>query len=574
MTAVLEPETDEEESTSITTPRRRWFAERVLHSASQVLEPEADVVPQARATTEPMVQYQANPLGFFHEILGVPERTIRWALNEGYGVHTWDGTPEPLIAILDGLVAGKNVGVESATTTGKTFLGALIVLWFLACFPNALVITVAPKREQLTLHIWKEIGKLWGKFEAWFPQAKKDTLRIRMRPGDDSWAAHGFVAGVKADEVGGSATKAQGFHAEHMLIVYEEKPGINPAISTAFANTCRAPHNLQLAFGNPDNQLDPLHQFCQGPRTVHVIISAYDHPNIVTKNPSLIPGAVSQQGIDDALEKAKNNGGADNRMFKSRVRGISPAEAKDALIKLEWIKRAQERWNDAASRALLEMVGKGKESLGVDVANSEDGDEGAISRWKGAVCREVEAKPCPNANNLGFQVHLEMDEKSISPEHVGVDPVGVGAGTVNELMKREKYVVTLGGGEKPRGTIDNEDWNNLRSQVQWTLREDLRKDLIALPPDPELVIDLITPTFKTQNGKIIVESKEELMKRLPGGRSPNKGDACAYGNFVRPRDPVTTPIPKAAPTLRERVMKELQAMDQPKVKKHYGVLRQ
>jgi hypothetical protein len=38
------------------------------------------------------------------------------------------------------------------------------------------------------------------------------------------------------------------------------------------------------------------------------------------------------------------------------------------------------------------------------------------------------------------------------------------------------------------------------------------------------------------NGVIKVESKEEIKKRL--GRSPNKGDAVIYWNWVRRRTPV------------------------------------
>jgi hypothetical protein len=43
-----------------------------------------------------------------------------------------------------------------------------------------------------------------------------------MNENRDDWLAVGFVAGVKADEA--SSTKAQGFHAEHMLMIIEETP--------------------------------------------------------------------------------------------------------------------------------------------------------------------------------------------------------------------------------------------------------------------------------------------------------------------------------------------------------------
>ena len=46
---------------------------------------------------------------------------------------------------------------------------------------------------------------------------------------------------------------------------------------------------------------------------------------------------------------------------------------------------------------------------------------------------------------------------------------------------------------------------------------------IALPDDPELLADLTAPTFEVRTGGILIESKEEIRKRL--GRITNKGDA-------------------------------------------------
>jgi hypothetical protein len=68
--------------------------------------------------------------------------------------------------------------------------------------------------------------------------------------------------------------------------------------------------------------------------------------------------------------------------------------------------------------------------------------------------------------------------------------------------------------------------------MYWQLREDLRNDPdISLPDDEELFADLVTPKWETKNGKIVVESKEDIKKRL--GHSPNKGDAVVYWNWIR-----------------------------------------
>lgn len=465
--------------------------------------------------------YQRDPLAYFEERLGIRRETIDWSLIPEYKDHKWDGTENPFKAVADALVNNRWVGVESATGTGKTHFGALIVFWFLECFENSIVVTTAPKQDQLMLHIWKEISKLYPKFG----KGEYTSLKLRMNPRQDDWLAVGFVAGVKANEE--SNTKAQGFHAEHMLIILEETPGVPLSIINAFENTSVAPHNLILAFGNPDHQLDSLHRFCMLPKVEHIRISAYDHPNVVLGNPLYIPGATSQEGVNRIIDKF----GEGSPMALSRTRGISPAQASDALIKIDWCLQAVERYSERLK--IVEKDG-GQYALGVDVANSETGDKASIALGRGNVCISVEDFQCPDANQLGHQVYLLMKEKGISEKRVGVDGVGVGAGTVNTLREyglRYKGInIQSGNAARPmKGKA--EQFNNLRSQMWWQCREDLRNGVIAMPNDTELIADLSAPKFETNNKVIVVESKETIKKRL--GRSPNKGDSFVYWNWVR-----------------------------------------
>ena len=226
-------------------------------------------------------EYQRDPIGWMRDKLGVPGHTLTWSLNEGYEDHKWDGDVNPLALVCKELADWKDVGVESGTGTGKTFLGACIVLWFLAVYEDSIVVTVAPTA---------------------------------------------FGTGVGAEEQ--SATKAQGWHAEHMLILTEETPGVHPAIMVAFENTCSSPHNLRLAFGNPDYEEDELHHFCLSPNVTHVRVSALDHPNVVANDPSVVPGAVSVS----AIERRKELYAHIPSMYESRVRGISPKQATGVTL--------------------------------------------------------------------------------------------------------------------------------------------------------------------------------------------------------------------------------------------------
>ena len=502
-------------------------------------------------TVKAHTAYARRPVEWITMYLEVPEETLRWSLNPGFQEHVWDGDVDPLIQILEGLANWEDVGVESGTGTGKTYLAACITLWFLGTHQNALVAQWAPTERQLLLFMWKEIGRLFPTFKKHFPQAEMFTGVLRMLPADDTgketWAAKAFVAGVRADEE--SSTKAQGFHGIHTLHITEETPGIPDPIMVAIKETRTADHNLHLALGNPDHRHDQLHRFCLRKRVKHIRISALDFPNVVSGT-SIVPGAVDARRLEERIEDL----GKGSRLYQSRVRGISPAQAEDALIKHEWCEAAAERYNDEAYRV-------GVEGLGVDVANSEDGDKGAIARWVGSCLTEVEAFPCPDANLLGKRIFEEIEDSDIDPRYVGVDPVGVGAGTVNELKRLGIRVRHLGGGNKaipgldtdvlwsetepnPEGhmkaagpaVIEAERFVDLRSQIWWRMREDLRLDRVALPPDDELFSDLTIPTFGTRNGKIYVQSKEDIIRLLR--RSPNKGDAACYGNWVRRRTPV------------------------------------
>lgn len=520
----------------------------------------------ATGSTERFAQYRADPVGFCIDVLGMSRDTLVWGELAGYATHAWDGTVEPLVTMLEGLAEWKDVGVEAGTGTGKSYTAAAVVLWFLCCWEGARVFTFAPKEDQLRLFIWTEMTKLFPAILPFFPAAEMTDLCLRMSGGtDDSWCARGYAVAVKAGQ--NIATHAAGMHSEHMLLIYEETPGIHPAVIAAGENTCTAPHNIRLFLGNPDHQLDTLHLACVSPGVVHVRISALDHPNLVTGR-TIVPGAASKKSVMRRLAKY----GAEGTLYLSRVRGISPAQAADALIQLLWIERSNARW--AIAKAYPSFGLEGTPALGVDVANSEDGDEGAIARGRGRVLKEVISFPCPNANDLGMRVVEEMIADEIDGSHVGIDSVGVGAGCVNECRRREKYVKALNGGEMADEAGDAERFNNKRSQMHWALREDLRLDRVDLEPSLELSQDLTTPQWRPVNGRIVVESKEDLKRRLPEGRSPNKGDAVVYWNWVRERDVLVTEK-RSGSTILQMLRDEMEALDQvaaPAV--DYVVLRQ
>lgn len=484
-----------------------------------------DLVATSKETQDVDPRYRTDIMAWWTERFGMPAWTLKWSILDAYKGHMWDGTPDPILAIAQAIVDGKDVGVESATGTGKTFLAAVLAYWWIDVWENGEVILIAPREKQLRINAWKEITRLFPRFQQLRPKARILDLELRVEPDNPKhkgWGIIGFGAQVKAGEE--SATSVQGSHAPHQLWLLEETPGIHPAILMAIENTLTGDHNIRLALGNPDSHADALHQFCIQDGVTHVRISGLDHPNVVCDDSLLIQGAVSTKSVERRASKF----GRGSRLFKSRVRGICPSESTESLIRWSWCQAA-------ASRAVEErdtLIRMGPTAMGVDVANSINGDRAAIALGLGSLLEYVEAFQCEDANELGgLKVKPLMDLYHMHPKNVGVDTVGVGVGTWNELKRLGRRVASLKGGESMVDVGQEETFNNLRSQMYWQFAMDLQHGRIGIPDDQELWEELTIPTYKTNGKEVIVESKEDLKKRL--GRSPDKADAAVYWNWVR-----------------------------------------
>jgi len=311
--------------------------------------------------------YKKHPEFWLRDYLHIPVETLKWSMHPAYeGIYTdedgnytdaWDGTPDPLYSILKSIAEWEDTAVESSTGTGKTYLCAGVLLWFLSVhggqkvktdakyrngkkvdvadkYLGCSVLTLGPKEESLKSNLWKEVGGHWENFKKLHPKAELLSLEIRMDPEIPAWRAKGLSVGVGAEE--GSATKAAGYHDPYMLYILEECPGIPNPVIEAVVNTCIEETNIILAVGNPQSVYDGLHMFTSLPSTKSVRISSYDHVNVVAGH-SVIPGAVSQKSIDKRLARY----GPNDPLFLGMVRGICPNISNTGLFRNEDLMAAE-----------------------------------------------------------------------------------------------------------------------------------------------------------------------------------------------------------------------------------------
>ena len=92
------------------------------------------------------------------------------------------------------------------------------------------------------------------------------------------------------------------------------------------------------------------------------------------------------------------------------------------------------------------------------------------------------------------------------------------------------HAVNNGAASKATDRAGIYQFTNIRDEDFWKLREALDPQSgedIALPDDRDLRVELSAMRYKIIGGKIKVEPKEDIIKRL--GHSPDRADAVALG---------------------------------------------
>lgn len=190
------------------------------------------------------------------------------------------------------------------------------------------------------------------------------------------------------------------------------------------------------------------------------------------------------------------------------------------IIPRAWAEAAQARWQADGHGVPLS-------AMGVDVARS-GADKTVICRRYGrwfAPLTALQGSDTPDGASVARAVLAEYEAKA----RVYVDVIGVGSSPY-DILKATQGVrvegVNVGAGSSATDRSRRLGFANKKAELWWKLREALDPDTghdLALPPDPELLSDLCAPRWSLHSGRVAVESKEDVRKRI--GRSPDKGDA-------------------------------------------------
>lgn len=245
------------------------------------------------------------------------------------------------------------------------------------------------------------------------------------------------------------------------------------------------------------------------------------------KSRTFIPGRVTDNPVYMATDYPSQLQNLPEPLRSQLLFGDFQAGVKDGayqVIPTEWVRLAQQRWREGQRPAVA------MRALGVDVARGGD-DKTVLAplyhTWFDPL-QKYPGKSTPDGPAVA-QAVLAYVPSSSTP--VYVDGIGVGASVYDTLRlqgHRAAHSIIFSEGTEYTDSTGRLKMTNVRAAAYWALREALDPKSgmdLALPDDPELLADLCAPKWGISKGGVLIESKEDIVKRL--GRSPDCADAVA-----------------------------------------------
>ena len=483
----------------------------------------------ARRRANPYAKYLADPVGFARDLLKVSP------------------TPDQ-VAILEACTRPPHrVKIKAGHSVGKTFLLAVVLVWFYCTRTRCVAVTTAPTQRDVIDLLWAEVRRLAGRAGLALPFLPADP---QIFESEDRYAK-GYTAR--------KGESFQGRHAEHMLFLFDESEGLDasyykttktmfvPGGKHLWVDTCNPTTTTSESYaqeGLVDLAGEPLWNL--------VTLSCLTHPNVVAGlkgDPPPVPGAVTVEQVDgwvaewcDPLPANAQPEGHDfewrpgsgrwyrpGPVFVARVKGLRPPTGADGVwAELDW---------DAALDSPITADSLDRPELGVDVArygldwSSAGTRRGpavtALDTWSGHGVDETAGRVV-RAVVLACDAYFAETGIEIDPKEVPIkiDDDGVGGG-VADILSGQGYAVTrVNAQSRPD---DPASYPRVRDELWFRVAMLARSGRLSLARLPASVIARLRPqalltTYRlTSGGQRQVESKDSMKERT--GRSPDDMDA-------------------------------------------------
>lgn len=419
------------------------------------------------------------------------------------------GTPEYMAMVQFRRWQSKvRIAMKACAGPGKSTVLAWVGLWFLTVMgdegkhPKGSALSITS--DNLKDNLWSEISKWLNRSPILLMLFEQTAERIFCKQHPKTWflAAKSYKKDADADTQGRTLS---GQHSEFTFYLIDEAGDINPSILRAAEqgmSNCEV--GLIIMAGNTTSNEGMLYQVATKLRDSWNVVSITADP-LDPQRTTRVDPVWAQSMIDEY--------GRDNWWVMAYILGLFPPGSISALIDVDSVEAAMKRIIAPEDIAFVQK------RIGGDVARFGDDMSVLFGRQGKQAYRPVQMRH--NRSN-------EIAERWFAAKHrFGsemdfIDSTGGwGSGVVDFARLMNFNIIEVNFSGKP---ID-ERFFNKRAEIWWNMCQWIKQGG-ALPPNvPGLLKELTSVNYYYQGGKLRIEDKEQIKKRI--GKSPDNADALA-----------------------------------------------
>lgn len=487
------------------------------------------------STSSILEQWRDDPVGFIETVLGYQ---LVFTLPDGSIV-------DYQAKLARDVAANDRVTVRSGQKTGKTLLAVLLAIWWVCTRRSAQCILTSSSDQQVKNILWAELHNVNRALRA---RGVKLLPDVPLDPAtgvrwDDGRAIRGFATKKREN--------AAGISGPALFFILDEASGIESQIAEAFIGNATGGAKV-LALSNPTESSGFFYETFTTRRAFWhpVHLTCRDSPNYITGQ-RLFPGLAERKAVEEMVAAY----GVGSPFVEVRVEGNFPTHVANAVVGLGQIETAIKLWGDVEATGTLE--------LGVDVARFGDDDSVVVGR-RGLVAYSPKwiedtksVRPWANgydSKEVAGLVLLTMRALRHPGERVKVKidaAGGYGGAVADELRQQQRdgdidKLVTIVEVQVAESSAEPDKYPQLRDELWFNGRGWLLEGG-TFSTDPRLETELAAPIYAmTRKGQMKVESKDEMKRRLPSGKSPDFADAFLLAIYDSTGAPIRQQPPRVA----------------------------
>lgn len=288
---------------------------------------------------------------------------------------------------------------------------------------------------------------------------------------------------------------------DQLLVIIDEGSGVDQEIMETLEGT---DYTRLVIFGNMTKTTGMFYDSVYRSKGEFEVIrlSSYDSPFMSYEQ----------------IEYLERRYGKDSNVVRVRLKGEAPDGENDTIIPRELLEKYV---NYKVPKSHL--LDDSDINIGLDVARYGDDNTQIYVRRGNYIIDQIQLSKQSTMRAVGEISRIALDNEDVTI-YAKIDSVGVGGGVCDRLVEvnhNNLEVIEIMNNAKP---LNEEEYCDTITELYYTFLEKLKKGLVSMPDDYELIEDLSGRKYEfSSDGRLRVESKKKFKERFK--RSPDKGDA-------------------------------------------------